>query len=93
MLIDYLRTCADDVLAGKHCLELGCGIGAVGMAAAMRGAAEVLLTDMPQMQRLLQLSIASNIANFPTSTRVHRCASLALSPLPLIFSYKSEKSL
>ena len=71
VLIDYLTTCADDALVGKHCLELGCGLGAVGMAAAMHGAAEVLLTDMPQMQRLLQLNISSNMAKFPASTRVH----------------------
>ena len=32
-------------------------------------------------------------ASLPTPTRSNRCASLALSPLPFIFSYKSYKSL
>ena len=52
-------------------MELGCGLGACGLACGMHGAAEVLLTDVPKMQRLLEYNIASNLPVMPETAWVH----------------------
>ena len=39
------------------CIELGAGLGAVGMLLAARGGAKVLLTDQPQMLPLLRRNV------------------------------------
>lgn len=55
MLIKYFEhrvARGDSFLKGKHLIELGCGTGAVGIAAAMLGA-NVLLTDQAQLQDLI----------------------------------------
>ncbi|CAI5732932.1 unnamed protein product [Hyaloperonospora brassicae] len=48
--------------ADKRVIELGCGIGVPGLAAAALGAKEVLLTDMPLAIAWIQVNIARNQA-------------------------------
>eukprot|EP01051_Picozoa_sp_SAG22_P012398 SAG22_NODE_1285_length_4874_cov_2.729634_2_plen_340_part_00 len=61
-----LRTsppCACRAMCGpkdKAVLELGAGLGMVGMACAKAGASEVLLTDLPQQLPLMRRNIAEN---------------------------------
>merc|ERR1719498_1199726 len=40
-----LITSAPSIVRGKRVLELGCGLGVIGLAAAHAGASEVLFTD------------------------------------------------
>ena len=48
------------IVEGKAVLELGAGTGLTGIAAAMLGASEVLLTDLPYVMENLRQNIASN---------------------------------
>jgi len=47
-------------LRGKRVLELGCGLGLPGQAAAVHGAREVLLTDVEGMMPLLRHNVSAN---------------------------------
>lgn len=61
VLSDYLATCPE-VYAGAACLELGCGIGGVGLTLKACGAGRVLLTDLAKQMPLVSRNIE---ANFP----------------------------
>ena len=61
-LLAYVRCGAvDGRLAGKRCLELGSGVGAVGIGAA-RHAASVALSDVPDVVPLLEANATLNDA-------------------------------
>jgi predicted nicotinamide N-methyase len=67
---------------GKAILELGAGIGMVGMVCAQSGAREVLLTDLPRQLPLLRRNITEN---FGHRLRNVECSALlwgAEAPLP-----------
>lgn len=75
----WLRDSAQDAIEGSSVLELGCGIGAVGVyAAGLVGAARVTLTDggSDALLQLAQQNIEANqrAGNIPASTEacVHR---------------------
>ena len=52
-----LASIADSCVAGQRVLELGCGTGAVGCAAAVLGAGSVTLTDLPVLLPLVRQNI------------------------------------
>jgi len=47
-----------ELVRGKKCIELGAGIGIVGMVAAALGAECVIVTDLPEAQPLLERNAA-----------------------------------
>lgn len=51
--------CMTGMLAGKKCIELGAGVGLVGLSLASFGA-EVTLTDKPALLSLLRGNVARN---------------------------------
>ncbi|CAN0117211.1 unnamed protein product [Ascophyllum nodosum] len=59
VLVKYLETRPEEV-RGKGVLELGCGVGLPGVAAAIAGAEQVILTDMavglPVIERTIELN-------------------------------------
>ena len=58
---EALQLQRERLFAGKRCIELGCGLGVVGMAAAKLGTfSEVLLTDVEEMMPLLRYNISQN---------------------------------
>lgn len=55
---------AQGFFADKRVLELGCGIGVPGLAAAVLGSKEVVLTDLPMAVSWIQVNIDENRAGF-----------------------------
>lgn len=64
---------------GKHVLELGAGLGAVGMALAQQYGARVLVTDQAGLVPLMQHNIAMN---FPTPGEQSGIEQPAPAPVP-----------
>ncbi|KAL3902246.1 MAG: hypothetical protein SGPRY_012147 [Prymnesium sp.] len=69
-LLTFLQR-SDDVVEtlvrGKRVVELGSGLGLIGMSLAKMGCAHVVLTDMPQQVDLLRANVEANLE----STRAH----------------------
>mmetsp|Transcript_5656 Transcript_5656/g.13462 ORF Transcript_5656/g.13462 Transcript_5656/m.13462 type:complete len:210 (-) Transcript_5656:38-667(-) len=59
VLIEYCRGVEDDFWRERRVLEVGAGLGAVGMYAAHRGA-RVRLTDLPRAVELLRRNVRAN---------------------------------
>ncbi|KAL3138792.1 hypothetical protein ABBQ32_005634 [Trebouxia sp. C0010 RCD-2024] len=59
VLTAYLLTQPSDTFTGKRCIELGAGVGLVGLSLARLGA-EVTLTDKPALLSLLKGNVARN---------------------------------
>jgi predicted nicotinamide N-methyase len=76
LLSTYLCEHAPALVAGRRCVEVGAGLGLVGLVAARLGPARVLLTDMVASQPLLERNIARNAALHPASGAVLRAAEL-----------------
>ena len=73
---------------GKRVVDLGCGLGLGGIAAAMCGAKEVVMTD--REERALWCSLAGSVANGLQNVRQmpeedNQPDGVALPPLPLDF--------
>eukprot|EP00667_Euglena_gracilis_P021959 EG_transcript_24252 len=70
-LCRFLETCWDSLevalakpMAEAHCVELGAGVGLVGMFAAALGAGHVTLTDLPPVLAVLRENVALNAAGW-----------------------------
>ena len=59
LLADYLQSCPA-LVQGKHVLELGAGVGLVGLTAAALGGQYVIPTDLPDVLPVLQENVARN---------------------------------
>lgn len=62
VLLDWLEKHVSEWLKFPcHCVEIGAGVGLVGIVAAGLGAQKVTLTDLPEELEALKRSVASNI--------------------------------
>ena len=61
LLVKHLEQLGPKFLRGKRCIEVGSGVGLVGIAAASLGA-DIVLTDMPSALHLTQLNVERNRA-------------------------------
>ena len=72
-LVDFFSSIPDEAVEGMTgggpVLELGAGLGAVGMALARKGAVDVVLTDKEVMLPLLQYNVATNFSDAGTTRR------------------------
>lgn len=59
LLVKYLEQLGPKFMSRKRCIEVGSGVGLVGIAAASLGA-HVVLTDMPSALHLTQLNADKN---------------------------------
>lgn len=82
-LLDYMQSRLQSKLQGVKVLELGAGCGLPGMGLAQLGA-EVILTDCPQMCRMLGDNVAMN---FTGGVPCNNCV-VAKAPTPRIASLR-----
>ncbi|CAJ1386942.1 unnamed protein product [Effrenium voratum] len=89
VLMSYLATIQDGDLKHTSVLELGSGCGAVGMYAAKRGAAPVILSDVYKALPLLKRNVQANslsggcgICALPWGTPAERLSSEVQERLP-----------
>lgn len=62
VLLKYLFTqTGNQYINGKRVLELGSGTGAVGLSSIVAGAANVIITDLPEHLALLKINIEENM--------------------------------
>lgn len=82
-LLDYLQCRLQSKLQGLKFLELGAGCGLPGMGLAQLGA-EVILTDCPQMCRMLESNVAMNF----TGGVFYNKHAVAKTPTPRVASLR-----
>lgn len=65
VLAKYLEASLADALSGLTVLEVGCGVGVAGLAAAALGAGHVILTDLPYALDNTRAVVKANAASVP----------------------------
>jgi nicotinamide N-methyltransferase len=68
-----------ELVRGKSCIELGAGIGIVGMVAAALGAERVVVTDMPEALPILERNAGATRSKL---SACNRNCSVSAAPLP-----------
>mmetsp|Transcript_27789 Transcript_27789/g.84830 ORF Transcript_27789/g.84830 Transcript_27789/m.84830 type:complete len:246 (+) Transcript_27789:113-850(+) len=68
-----------ELVRGKACIELGAGIGIVGMVAAALGASRVVVTDLPEAMPILERNAACMTKRLAAANKV---CSISAAPLP-----------
>lgn len=62
VMIDFVQSTLRDEISGKRVLELGAGVGLLGLAIKCLGAGNVVMTDNESTLELLRLNVAANLA-------------------------------
>lgn len=72
VLSSHLQMLPYGTLAGKRILELGAGLGLVGITAALLGAKEVCLTDIEEVLPILERNVERNCPANPSNAVVKK---------------------